>query len=339
VGVFDFVHQRRLARLAASVTELYLIRSGFELGLFELLAHPLREEVLVERSRLDPELLRAWLRAANAHGLVRRAAHPSDAWHCAGLPAWMRDSAGATALRAVVEQTLETQQPVWRRLPELLRGGAKPAFGDRAAVERAAEVSRLTEEAALRALLRIPAAQKAQRVLDVGCGRGRLLAAYLARRRDAQGVGIELDAGLAASAREALVRARVERRGEILHGDFMSAEVPGAFDLIALHHNLYYFSPERWPFVFARVMARLAPGGIAAIGVPVRDDGWLARASGFARTLADFDLFLRCHANLHGLPEPETLRRALREAGFRSVEEVPILPGGLERFFVARAPD
>jgi SAM-dependent methyltransferase len=251
----------------------------------------------------------------------------------------MRDSERAASLRAVVDQTLETQQPIWRRLPELLRGGAKPSFGDRAAAERAAEISRLTEDAALRALLRIPGAEKAQRVLDVGCGRGTLLVGYLARRRDAQGVGIELDAALAASAREALVKARADRRGEILEGDFMSAEIPGAFQLITLHHNLYYFAPERWPFVFARVMARLAPGGIAAIGLPVPGAGWIARASGFDRTLADFDLFLRCHANLHGLPEALVLRRALREAGFRSVEEVPILPGGLERFFVARAPD
>lgn len=339
MGLRDLFHRRRLARLASSVSELYLLRSGFELGLFLQLREPLREALLLERTGLDPELLRAWLRAAAAHGLVRRPPQPSDAWQCGAFARWMLDSQHSSGLRAVIDQALETQQPIWRRLPELLRGGARPAFGDSAAAERAAEISRLTEAAALAALLRMPAAEKAQRVLDVGCGRGSLLAGFLARRREVHGVGIELEPHLVQSARESLARLQVARRGEILQGDFMTAEFSGAFDLVLFHHNLYYFPPERWPFVFGRVMARLKPSGCAVFGLPVAQGGIVARASGLHRTLADFDLFLRCHSNLHGLPEPELLRRALREAGFLEVTEVSILPGGLERFFTARAPD
>ena len=339
MGLRDLLHQRRLARSASGVTELYLIRSGLELGLFELLEAPLGESELQERAGLEAELLRAWLRAALAHGLVRRAPQAAGAWQVASLPRWILASPNRGGLRALIDQVLETQQPIWRRLPELLRGAARPAFGEAAAADRVAEISRLTETAALRALLRVPGAERAQRILDVGCGRGTLLGAYLARRRDAQGVGIELDAQLAHGAREALARLQVSRRGEILQGDFMTAEIPGAFDLVVFHHNLYYFPLERWPFLFGRVMARLRPAGTVVFGLPVASDGLAARASGFGRTLADFDLFLRCHSNLHGLPDPEQLRRALREAGFRDLAEVPILPGGLERFFAARAPD
>jgi len=339
VGLRDLLHQRRLARAASSVAELYLLRSGLELGLFELLREPLREAVLIERAGLEPELLRAWLRAAAAHGLLRRPHHPSDAWQCGALPRWIGDSARAAGLRAVIDQALETQQPIWRRLPELLRGAPRPAFADPAAVARAAAISRLSERAARSALRRVPGVDKALRMLDVGCGEGALLADFLAQRRDAQGVGIELDPHLALRARQEIARLQVSRRAEILQGDFMSSEIPGSFDLVLFHHNLYYFPPARWPFVFARVMSRLKPAGTAVFGLPVAATGLAARASGFSRALADFDLFLRCHSNLHGLPEPEALERALRDAGFREVGALPILPGGLERFVFARAPD
>jgi cyclopropane fatty-acyl-phospholipid synthase-like methyltransferase len=165
-----------------------------------------------------------------------------------------------------------------------------------------------------------------------------MLAALLARYRDALGTGIELDTRVAERAQETLEAAHVQRRGEIRAGDFFSTELPHAFDLALLSNNLHYFAESRWPALLARVAEHLAPGGLLAIQTPVLMDGALARFTGARATLATFDLFLRAHANLSGLPDPARLEAALRGAGFAQLGTQPILPGGALRYVWARMP-
>jgi len=62
----------------------------------------------------------------------------------------------------------------------------------------------------------------------------------------------------------------------------------------------------------------------------------LGRILGGGSLAASFDLYLRCHRNLYGLPEPPRVVEALREAGFSSTGEVAVLPGGTSRYVWAR---
>jgi hypothetical protein len=58
-----------------------------------------------------------------------------------------------------------------------------------------------------------------------------------------------------------------------------------------------------------------------------------------AATSALFDLFLRSHENLYGLPDPVDLQVRLRAAGFARVGSVSIVPGGALRYvWAARGP-
>lgn len=330
---------REFASLLSGYARVQLLRAGLELGLFDALREPSREVRLAERLGLDRELVSAWLRAAHAHGLLRRGHHPSDAYRIGPLARWLLDSPQSGSLRALLDQHVETYAPIWQRLPRFARGAQRAHFGAAAEVRRAAEVSRLLEGRALAALGRIPGAVRARRVLDVGCGYGSYLTGLLVRYRDAHGVGIELDPAVAEEARRRLSEAGVSRRAEVREGDFLTLELPrGTFDLVLFNDNLYYFPPHQHRALFERARRRLAPGGVLAIHVPVATAELAARVAGATRALTAFDLFLRCHRNLYGLPEAEPLRALLQEVGYAETGEVPFLPGGAARYVWARAP-
>jgi hypothetical protein len=95
---------------------------------------------------------------------------------------------------------------------------------------------------------------------------------------------------------------------------------------------LHYWRDEERDVLFARIARRLAPNGLLAIQTPVLQEGTLARLSGTAATSALFDLFLRAHENLYGLPDPVDLQVRLRAAGFVRVGSVSIVPGGALRY-------
>lgn len=334
----DAVHLRRFGRLVAAGARIRLIRAGIHLGLFEALRTARGAAELARELSLAPDLVEAWLVAAHASGLVRRG-RGGDAWSASAFSLWLLDSPHSRPLCALLDQAVETTGPVLERLPGLMRGASRPEFGAPAEARRAAEVSRMLEGRALSALARIPGTRDARRVLDVGCGTGGYLAAWLQRHRDARGLGIELDADLADEARRQLEAAGVGRRAEVVVGDFTAMELrPGTFDLALLNNNLYYFAPADRPPLFERVRACLDAGGVAAIQYPARVEHPLARAFGLGETSATFDLFLRAHANLYGLPDTAEVHEQLRAAGFGDVGDVAILPGGAAVFVWGRTP-
>jgi SAM-dependent methyltransferase len=331
----DLRHGAALAALVRAEARAALLRSGLRSGLLAALREWTSADALAAAQGLDKSLAAAWLAALEAHALVAR---EGERYRVTGLARWLLDSAVADAAGAMLEQSAYAYAPVLAHIPELMQSERRPHWGSREAALRTARAARLAERRALAALRRIPGAKKARRILDVGCGEAHVLAALLARYRDALGVGVELDARVAERAQETLEAAHVQRRGEIRVGDFFDAELPHGFDLALLNNNLHYFPEARWPALLARVAEHLGPGGLVAVQTPVLADGALARLSGARATLATFELFLRAHANLSGLPDPARLELALRGAGFSEVGTQPILPGGTLRYVWARKP-
>lgn len=311
-----------------------MLRTGVRLGLFEALRVPQSPERLAERLGLEPDLVRAWAAVLQAQGWLRRR---GDALALTSSAAWLLDAPEARALHDLLDEAVESLGERFAALPELMKGTVRPQFGAGEETERMAAIARLVEPRALRALDRVPGARRARYVLDVGCGQGSYLAGLLARYRDAQGVGIELDPAVAEQARERLREAEVSRRAEVRVGDFMTLELPkGAFDLILLNNDLHYFAPAERGALFRRARNRLAPDGVLAVQTPVVVSTPVARWVDLDEATALLDLVLRLHRNLHGLPDPKALHRVLQDSGFEETGEVAVLPGGAVRYVWAR---
>jgi len=326
---------RRLNGLVQDHMKLPLLRVGILKGLFQELRSPLTALELAERLELAPDLVASWLHAVHAHGLV----HCSEGKYRIGsFVRWVLDAEEAPAIRAILDQAALSYAPRLEEVAELMEAAERPEFGAPDEALRIAAASRLMERRALESLARVPGVRAARRVLDIGCGYGTYLAGFLSHYRDANGLGIELDPAVAEEARRVLREAEVSRRGEIRVGDFMTLDLAdGSYDLALLNNNLYYFALDQRQALFERVLGCLTGHGVFALQTVIATSGWLTRALGAAPSPATFDLFLRAHRNLHGLPDREELLADLREAGFEEMGEIPIVPGGSLRYLWARA--
>jgi len=331
--------ERELYQTLGSFARAHLLRIGIQLDLFEALRQPKTAQQLAQNSRFAPDLLQAWLRAAASHGLIRMVRERDRAYQIDGLAKWLLETPDSAPLIALLEETIEGYGPIFERMPGLIEGDARPEFHSPAESRRAAEVSRLVERQALAALGRIPGVRDARRLLDIGCGYGGYLIGMLSRYRDAHGIGVEQDEEVAEVALKNLRAADLSRRSEVRVGDFMSLNLDVGFhDLILLNNNLHYFAPGIRRALFQRIFSRLLPGGILAIQTAVISDRAGARLMGLSANTAAFDLYLRAHDNLYGLPDLREIHSSLSEVGFESIAEVAFLPGGCARYVWARAP-
>ncbi len=331
--------ERELFQTLSSFSRAHLLRIGIRLDLFAVLRQPKTAKQLAQNSQFAPDLLQAWLRAAASHGLVRMVRERDRAYQIDGLAKWLLETPDSASLIALLEEAIEGYGPIFERMPNLIAGDSRPDFHSHLESRRAAEVSRLVERQALSALGRIPGVRDARRLLDVGCGYGGYLVGMLRRYRDAHGIGIEQDAEVAEIAVQNLQAADLLRRSEVRVGDFMSLNLDvGSHDLILLNNNLYYFAPGIRRALFERIFSRLVPGGLLAIQTAVVSDRAAARWMGISANTAAFDLYLRAHDNLYGLPDLGELHASLLEVGFESVAEIAFSPGGSARYVWARAP-
>lgn len=326
----------RFTSTLAGAARLPLLRTGIHLGLFEALRTPQSPEALAERLGLAADLVESWLRACHAQDLVRRS---REGYAIGPFARWLLDAPEAAALHATLDQVALAYAPRLDDLAELMKGAERPSYGAPDEALRVAAAARLIERRALSALARVPGVRSARRVLDIGCGHGTYLAGFLSRYRDAYGVGVDRDPEVAEKARRTLREAEVWRRSEVRTGDFMVLDLPtGSYDLALLNNSLHYFPPPERGALFRRVRERLGEGGVLAIQTPVVSDTRAARTLGALANVAVFDLYLRTHRDLYGLPEPAEVTAGLGEAGFESVGEVAILPGGTARYLWGRAP-
>jgi SAM-dependent methyltransferase len=319
-------HGRRFAATLVGHLRVPLLRVGLDQGLFDALRRARSPEDVAHELDLEADLVDAWMVAAEAHGLLRAR---DDSYEAGSFALWLLDAPEGPAARAMLDQVDLAYAPRLRDLGALLKGAPRPEFGSPEEARRTATAARVLERRALDALRRVPGVGRARRVLDVGCGEGTYLARFLVRYRDAQGVGVDQDPGVAEQARRVLREAEVSRRAEVIVGDFQSVELnQGSFDLVMLNNNLHYFDVAGRSALVRRLRALVRPGGVLAIQTQVASRGLRARWGGGAALLATYDLFLRAHRNLHGLPDPAGVLADLESAGFAETGEVAIEPDG-----------
>lgn len=106
------------------------------------------------------------------------------------------------------------------------------------------------------------------RVLDLGCGPGRDLVAFLARGH--------LPTGLDGAA-EFVGMARETSGAPVWHQDFLSLDLPdAAFDGVFANASLFHVPAQELPRVLSELLACLRPGGVLFTSNPRGDnsEGW-----------------------------------------------------------------
>lgn len=122
----------------------------------------------------------------------------------------------------------------------------------------------------------VDACAGARRVLELGCGEGRVLEALLAGTEAAL-VGLDLDAGALAEAleRPSVAEASASGRLTLQQGDMRQLDLEGAFDRIIIPYNGLYTlqSLEGVRRCLSAAAAHLSPGGLLIFdGYAVDDD-------------------------------------------------------------------
>lgn len=137
----------------------------------------------------------------------------------------------------------------------------------------------------------------ASRVLDVGCGCGMPIAAYLVRH-GFQVTGLDASARMIALAREAVPAAH------FVHGDMRTADLEEVFDGLVAWDSVFHLPRTEHGAVFARFRAWLRPGGrlLVSLGGSAEE--------GFTSAMFGETFYYSGH-------EPGTALRQLQQAGFR----------------------
>jgi cyclopropane fatty-acyl-phospholipid synthase-like methyltransferase len=122
----------------------------------------------------------------------------------------------------------------------------------------------LADESVARLLDRATAGREDGRALDLGCGEGAWVIRALAARPGWQAVGVDLDAGALARARETATALGVERRIGLHHRDAREFTAKDPFDLVLCVGSTHAFG-GLLP-TLAAVRELLAPGGRLLVG-------------------------------------------------------------------------
>ncbi|MET0382967.1 MAG: methyltransferase domain-containing protein, partial [Burkholderiaceae bacterium] len=100
------------------------------------------------------------------------------------------------------------------------------------------------------------------RVLDFGCGVGRLLVGFSEWATEV--VGVDISDGMLAEARKNC-DARGLRNVGLARSDDALSQVDGQFDLVHSTIVLQHLEPQRGRDIFARLVARVRPGGLGSL--------------------------------------------------------------------------
>jgi len=112
------------------------------------------------------------------------------------------------------------------------------------------------------------------RVLDFGCGVGRLAIPFARSARDV--VGVDVSPAMLVEAAANAQRAALTNLSWVRGDDTLSGVV-GAFDLVHSFIVLQHIPRSRGEQLMSRLADRVRPGGVAALHITTHDDGGVVR--------------------------------------------------------------
>jgi len=210
--------------------------------------------------------------------------------------------------------------------PDKIRKGELWQLGDQDG-SLTARSSRALEPFVLEAIKRHLPGSRPCRLLEIGCGSGIYIRHATAHNPFLTAVGLELQDDVAQVARKNLEEWGISDHVEIKTGDIRTLPIAPDFDMATLHNNIYYFAVEERTRILARIREFLKPEGMLLLttccqgGNPGIDALNLWGAS-----------------NAHGgrLPEKAEMIDQLRQAGYREIDAMRLIPGDSFYAFGAR---
>ena len=200
--------------------------------------------------------------------------------------------------------------------PARLRAGRPFTLADQDG-RLVARSSRLLEPFVREAIDAVVPAHGPVRLLDIGCGSGTYLRHAAERNPELHALGLELQADVAAFARENLVRWNLAGRVTIEVGDVRDRTPAPAFDVVLLLNNVNYFPVADRVAVLRHVRGFLRAGGRLLVTI-----GCAGSAA-----VDILNLWGAMTAGCGALPSPDELAAHLEAAGFSAVRRRGLIPG------------
>jgi len=320
--------------LMESMGFLWLVYSGFELGLWESLKEDRSvEEILELNPDWDPQILEHWLEQARIQGLLLLDNEKYRLNRVGKAISFYQDY----GLEAMYKEFALYWGPVFAQLPQLItQETVRPSMEGEMSNELISRASRASESFVWPLLKGKCEKEHWGKILDVGCGEGFYLRKFMEEFPEIYGLGIEINHAVV---ERALSQSNpYHERLKIECGNiFDYADPVEKYDCCLLNNSIYYFSAEQRIELLARVKKWLVPGGQIGILTALRGK---SSSLPFIQTHIPQNLmsfFLTCHEGFEGLPYEQEIIKLLGDSGFTEIEVVP-LPFKVSHYFFARAP-
>ncbi len=219
---------------------------------------------------------------------------------------------------SMLQEVTTYHHEVFDRLPDRLRGQPPRDYLDRYG-ELVARSSRIMAPWIHGFMSGVVGREQGRTILELGCGSGAYLKFYGDLHAEHRGVGLDLDPGVVAAARQLVADAGLEDRFSVQQGDMRDAQSwpGGRFDVVTAHQNVYYFDAAERTALWRRCREHLTDTGYLAIVTPTSGG-----------PMSDyFSLILLSSAGCRRLPSVDELAAELRAAGFELVRRDRLIPG------------
>ncbi len=273
-------------------------------------------ELVAESGSSRPERLEAWLTVGVELGELGRR---GERYLVVGRRARALAD-GNPLLTAHYRSMLDYQLGPYSDLSELLVSSPDGGRDDlRLHARTIAEVSLAAAPFVIPFLREIVEQARPRRALDVGCGTGVYMRALLDADPEIRVEGIELAPDVASEAAARLDSTGLSERVAVHVGDVRIWEPSssGAFELVTLCNNVYYFPRDDRVALYRRLGRLLVPGGLLVITTMTRPG---------SAASAHLHFMLCSQSGSAGLPRRGEIEADLRNAGFAGIEARRLVP-------------
>jgi 4-hydroxy-2,2'-bipyrrole-5-carbaldehyde O-methyltransferase len=318
--------------LSASLYRLCYLASIADSPVFNRLSRgpvtraELQEEYLNDTSQGDA--WEAWLDLGINLGVIKRSAR---GYSLRGFLSRKLATPENDALRALIRETTILHHRYLMETPEKLAGGRlwEPAEMHRDCSEIIARSSKALEPFLLDLIDDAFPSSGAVNLLEAGCGHAGYIIHAAGRNRDLRALGLEIDPGVAETARHAVERNGLSDRVVIMNADVRDYRTGEDFDIVTLYNNIYYFPVDARVDLLMRMCGYLRPGGMMLLTTGCRKGG------------IEFELVNAMHAATKGwgrLPDRAEMIRQMEAAGFERISTASLVPGDKYYAFMGRKP-